>query len=134
MSTRSVDDLVVALGGTRTCKSEVSRTFAGPDESAGTFRTHRLDHAASAYVYLDATYLHPRFEASMAASNAVVIATGVTGARPEGRDRDGRGGTSTPIRPAQDVLPHLVARSHHVRCPASCCVLVGYGSCLPRWG
>ena len=44
VSTRSVDDLVLALGGTGISKSEVSRICAGLDESVGAFRTRRLDH------------------------------------------------------------------------------------------
>lgn len=78
VSTRSVDDLVVALGGTGISKSEVSRICTGLDESVGAFRTRRLDHARFPYVYLDATYLHVRTEAAMVVSKAVVIATGVT--------------------------------------------------------
>ncbi|MFX0538367.1 IS256 family transposase [Ornithinimicrobium sp. Y1847] len=78
VSTRSVDDLVVALGGTGISKSEVSRICARLDEAVGAFRTRRLDHAAFPYVYLDATYLHVRTEAAMVVSKAVVIATGVT--------------------------------------------------------
>ena len=78
VSTRSVDDLVVALGGTGISKSEVSRICARLDEAVGAFRTRRLDHAAFPYVYLDATYLHVRTEAAMVVSKAVVIATGAT--------------------------------------------------------
>ena len=78
MSTRSVDDLVVALGGTGISKSEVSRICAGLDEAVGAFRTRRLDHARFPYVYLDATYLHVRTEAAMVVSKAVVVAIGVT--------------------------------------------------------
>ncbi|WP_134772314.1 IS256 family transposase [Ornithinimicrobium flavum] len=78
MSTRSVDDLVTALGGTGISKSEVSRICAGLDEAVGAFRTRRLDHARFPYVYLDATYLHVRTEAAMVVSKAVVVATGVT--------------------------------------------------------
>ncbi|WP_131103154.1 IS256 family transposase [Ornithinimicrobium sufpigmenti] len=78
VSTRSVDDLVVALGGTGISKSEVSRICAGLDESVGAFRTRSLDHARFPYVYLDATYLHVRTEAAMVVSKAVVIATSVT--------------------------------------------------------
>ncbi|MFK5635657.1 transposase, partial [Ornithinimicrobium sp. LYQ103] len=50
VSTRSVDDLVVALGGTGISKSEVSRICAGLDETVGAFRTRRLDHARFPYV------------------------------------------------------------------------------------
>ena len=78
VSTRSVDDLVIALGGTGISKSEVSRICAGLDESVGAFRTRRLDHTRFPYIYLDATYLHVRTEQAMVVSKAVVVATGVT--------------------------------------------------------
>ena len=78
VSTRSVDDLVVALGGSGISKSEVSRICAGLDETVGAFRTRRLDHLEFPYVYLDATYLHVRTEQAMVVSKAVVVATGVT--------------------------------------------------------
>jgi putative transposase len=78
VSTRSVDELVIALGGTGISKSEVSRICAGLDESVGAFRTRRLDHTTFPYVYLDATYLHVRTEQGMVTSKAVVVATGVT--------------------------------------------------------
>ena len=61
VSTRSVDDLVAALGvDSGIKKSEVSRICAGLDEIVGAFRTRRLDHIEFPYVYLDATYLHVR--------------------------------------------------------------------------
>ena len=78
VSTRSVDDLVVALGGSGISKSEVSRICAGLDEIVGAFRTRRLDHVEFPYIYLDATYLHVRTEHGMVVSKAVVVATGVT--------------------------------------------------------
>src|SRR4051794_25780498 len=79
VSTRSVDDLVVALGvESGLSKSEVSRICAGLDEVVGAFRTRRLDHIEFPYVYLDATYLHVRNQASQVCSMAVVIATGIT--------------------------------------------------------
>ncbi len=78
VSTRSVDDLVIALGGSGISKSEVSRICAGLDESVGAFRARRLDHVEFPYVYLDATYLHVRTEHGMVVSKAVVVATGVT--------------------------------------------------------
>lgn len=80
VSTRSVDDLVTALGGTGISKSEVSRICAELDEGVGAFRTRRLDHITFPYVYLDATYLHVRTPgpAAMVVSKAVVVATGVT--------------------------------------------------------
>src|SRR3954467_100690 len=78
-STRSVDDLVAALGiDSGISKSEVSRICAGLDEVVGAFRTRRLDHAQFPYVYLDATYLHVRNQTSQVVSMAVVVATGIT--------------------------------------------------------
>ena len=79
VSTRTVDDLVVALGGTGISKSEVSRICAGLDEAVGAFRTRRLDHTEFPYVFLDATYLHVRTSRQgQVTSKAVVVATGVT--------------------------------------------------------
>ncbi|WP_377641753.1 IS256 family transposase [Oryzobacter terrae] len=79
VSTRSVDDLVAALGGTGMSKSEVSRICAGLDETVGAFRARTLGHAAFPYVFLDATYLHVREVArGQVVSKAVVVATGVT--------------------------------------------------------
>lgn len=79
VSTRSVDDLVGALGVESGIKrSEVSRICAGLDEIVGAFRTRRLDHVEVPYVYLDATYLHIRNGAGQVASMAVVLATGIT--------------------------------------------------------
>jgi putative transposase len=78
VSTRSVEDLVVAMGATGISKSEVSRICAGLDETVGAFRTRRLDHTEFPYVFLDATYLHVRAEHGLVVSKAVVVATGVT--------------------------------------------------------
>ena len=79
VSTRSVDDLVEAMGGDAgISKSEVSRICAGLDETVGAFRTRALDHTEFPYVYLDATYLHVRNQTSQVVSMAVVVATGVT--------------------------------------------------------
>ena len=79
VSTRSVDDLVAALGiDSGISKSEVSRICAGLDEVVGAFRTRPLDHIEFPYVYLDATYLHVRNATSQVTSMAVVIATGIT--------------------------------------------------------
>ena len=80
VSTRSVDDLVAALGiDAGISKSEVSRICAGLDAAVGAFRTRTLGHTTFAYVYLDATYLHVR-EVSLGqvVSKAVVVATGIT--------------------------------------------------------
>jgi putative transposase len=79
VSTRSVDDLVTALGiDSGISKSEVSRICAGLDEVVDAFRSRRLDHTEFPYVYLDATYLHVRNPASQVVSMAVVVATAIT--------------------------------------------------------
>ena len=79
VSTRSVDDLVAALGAeSGISKSEVSRICAGLDETVEAFRGRRLDHAEFPYVYLDATYLKVRNSVGQPASMATVVATGVT--------------------------------------------------------
>jgi putative transposase len=83
VSTRSVDDLVEALGvGSGISKSEVSRICSGLDEVVGAFRTRPLDHTGFPYVYLDATYLHVRAagtsgQPGQVTSMAVVVATGI---------------------------------------------------------
>ncbi|MDL2082274.1 IS256 family transposase, partial [Streptomyces sp. GXMU-J15] len=78
VSTRSVDDLVKALGSdTGISKSEVSRICGDLDGSLTAFRNRPLDHTRFPYVYLDATYLKARVDHQIA-SRAVVIATGVT--------------------------------------------------------
>jgi transposase-like protein len=81
ISTRSVDDLVEAMGGSGVSKSEVSRICANLDETVGAFRTRTLDHVEFPYIYLDATYLHVRNapgKGGQVVSMAVVVATGVT--------------------------------------------------------
>jgi transposase-like protein len=78
VSTRSVDDLVKALGSdTGISKSEVSRICAELDEQLDAFRTRPLDHIRFPYLFLDATYVKARVDHRIA-SQAVVIATGVT--------------------------------------------------------
>ncbi len=79
VSTRAVDDLVVAMGGCGISKSEVSRICAGLDERVAAFRNRTLGHTTFPYVYLDATYVNVRDDAlGQVVSRAVVVATGVT--------------------------------------------------------
>ena len=77
VSTRRVDDLVVAMGGTGISKSEVSRVCAQLDADVAAFRTRPLDEIAFPYVFLDATYCKVRINKRVV-SQAVVIATGVS--------------------------------------------------------
>jgi putative transposase len=81
VSTRSVEDLVVALGiDSGISKSEVSRICGGLDETVAAFRSRPLHHTTFPYLFLDATYLHVRRTGAggQVTSMAVVIATGVT--------------------------------------------------------
>jgi putative transposase len=77
VSTRRVDDLVVALGGTGISKSEVSRICAKLDAEVAAWRGRPLDEQAFPYVFLDATYCKVRINQRVV-SQAVVIATGVS--------------------------------------------------------
>lgn len=80
VSTRSVDDLVIALGcDTGISKSEVSRICAELDERVNKFRNRNLGHVKFAYVYLDATYIKVRDkQLGQVVSRAVVVAIGVS--------------------------------------------------------
>jgi transposase-like protein len=78
VSTRKVDDLVVALGlESGMSKSEVSRICGELDQSLEAFRARPLGHVEFPYVFLDATYVKAR-SAGRVVSKAIVIATGVT--------------------------------------------------------
>ncbi len=77
VSTRKVDDLVVALGiDSGVSKSSVSRICAELDEVVGAFRDRSLGHVEFPYVFLDATYVKAH-EGPHVVSKAVVVATGV---------------------------------------------------------
>lgn len=78
VSTRSIDDLVKALGAdSGISKSEVSRICAELDTQLTALRGRPLDHVRFPYVFLDATYCKARV-AHQIVSRAVVIATGIT--------------------------------------------------------
>jgi transposase-like protein len=66
-----VDDLVVALGiEPGISKSEVSCICAELDTVVGESRERRLDHIASPYLFLDATYITAHARASVVAKVA----------------------------------------------------------------
>jgi putative transposase len=77
VSTRRVDDLVVAMGGTGISRSQVSRICAQLDTDVAAWQARPLDEQAFPYVFLDATYCKVRINARVV-SQAVVIATGVS--------------------------------------------------------
>jgi transposase-like protein len=75
VSTRSVDDLVQAMGMSGISKSQVSRLCGEIDERVQTFLTRPLE-GDWPYIWLDATYVKVR-EAGRIVSKAVTIAVGV---------------------------------------------------------
>jgi transposase-like protein len=77
VSTRSVDELVQAMGMTGISKSQVSRLCGEIDDRVQTFLNRPLE-GDWPYVWLDATYVKVR-EAGRIVSVAVIIAVGVNG-------------------------------------------------------
>ncbi len=77
VSTRSVDDLVKAMGGTGISKSQVSRLCEEIDERVKAFLDRPLE-GEWPYVWLDATYVKVRRN-NRIVSVAVIVAVGVNG-------------------------------------------------------
>ncbi len=75
ISTRSVDDLVRALGGTGVSKSQVSRLCAEIDERVQAFLNRPIE-GTWPYLWIDATYLKSR-RAGRIVSVAVIVAVAV---------------------------------------------------------
>ena len=75
ISTRSVDNLVQALGGTGISKSQVSRLCEEIDERVGAFLNRPLE-GNWPYLWLDATYIKAR-EGGRIVSKAAIVAMGV---------------------------------------------------------
>jgi transposase-like protein len=75
VSTRSVDDLVKAMGGSGVSKSQVSRLCEEIDEKVNAFLTRPIE-GEWPYVWLDATYVKVR-KNNRIVSTAVIIAVGV---------------------------------------------------------
>lgn len=75
MSTRAVDDLVKAMGGSGVSKSQVSRLCEEIDERVNTFLARPIE-GAWLLLWIDATYLKVR-EAGRIVSLAVIVAVGV---------------------------------------------------------
>jgi putative transposase len=76
VSTRKVEDLVVALGLDGISKSEVSRICARLDEQVEAFRGRPL-LGRYPYLFLDATYEKVRDDSGRVVSMALVVAYGV---------------------------------------------------------
>src|SRR6201747_1134334 len=77
ISTRSVDDLVQAMGGTGVSKSQVSRLCQEIDERVGAFLDRPLE-GEWPYLWIDATYMKVRQDGRIV-SVAVIVAVGVNG-------------------------------------------------------
>jgi putative transposase len=75
ISTRSVDDLVKAMGGTGVSKSQVSRLCAEIDERVNAFLGRPIE-GSWPYLWIDATYLKSR-QGGRIASVAVIVAVAV---------------------------------------------------------
>ena len=75
VSTRSVDDLVKAMGGTGISKSQVSRLCADIDERVQAFLGRPIE-GSWPYLWIDATYLKSR-KGGRVVSVAVIVAVGV---------------------------------------------------------
>jgi putative transposase len=75
VSTRSVDDLVKAMGASGVSKSQVSRLVAEIDERVNAFLTRPIE-GEWPYLWIDATYLKVR-EGGRIVSTAVIIAVAV---------------------------------------------------------
>jgi len=75
VSTRSVDDLVKAMGASGVSKSQVSRLVAEIDERVNTFLARPIE-GEWPYLWIDATYLKVR-EGGRIVSTAAIIAVGV---------------------------------------------------------
>jgi len=75
ISTRAVDDLVKAMGGSGISKSQVSRLCEEIDERVNAVLSRPIE-GAWPYLWIDATYLKVR-EAGRIVSLAVVVAVGV---------------------------------------------------------
>ena len=75
ISTRAVDDLVKAMGGSGVSKSQVSRLCEEIDERVNAFLSRPIE-GTWPYLWIDATYVKVR-EAGRIVSLAVIIAIGV---------------------------------------------------------
>jgi transposase-like protein len=77
VSTRSVDDLVKAMGGTGISKSQVSRLCEEIDDKVKAFLERPIE-GDWPYLWIDATYVKQR-DAGRIVSAAVIVAVGVNG-------------------------------------------------------
>jgi putative transposase len=111
ISTRSVDDLVRAMGMEGISKSQVSRLCGEIDERVQTFLSRPIE-GEWPYVWLDATYVKARRDHHIV-SVAVIVAVGVN---TDGR-REVLGRRSATVRPSHSGSSSCAA-SHGAACAA----------------
>ena len=112
VSTRSVDDLVKAMGGTGISKSQVSRLCEDIDERVQAFLGRPIE-GGWPYLWIDATYLKSR-KGGRVVSVAVIVAVGV--------NTDGRRevlGVATAPRKPRSSGPSSFARLPIAACAVS---------------
>jgi transposase-like protein len=112
ISTRSVDDLVKAMGMSGISKSQVSRLCAEIDDKVKAF-LHRPIEGDWPYLWIDATYVKVRSNGRIV-SVAVTVAVGVNA---DGR-REILGMMSAPRKPSRSG-PRSCASSPGAVCAAS---------------
>jgi transposase-like protein len=119
ISTRSVDDLVKAMGAGGMSKSQVSRLCSEIDERVNAFLTRPLE-GAWPHLWLDATYLKVR-EGGRIISRAVIVAVAV--AVNEDGKREVLGVATGPLgsRDVLDRLPPQPRRTRSARRQAGDC-------------
>ena len=114
ISTRSVDELVKAMGMEGISKSQVSRLCAEIDERVQTFLCRPIE-GDWRYLWLDATYVKARRDHHIV-SVAVIVAVGV--------NTDGR----------REVLGMTIGNSEAARAgPSSCAVPPGVACAASSW-
>lgn len=82
VSTRSVDDLVKAMGASGVSKSQVSRLLAEIDERVNAFLTRPIE-GEWPYLWIDATYLKVREGGRIVSTAAIIAVRGNTDGRRE---------------------------------------------------
>jgi len=125
ISTRAVDDLVHAMGGTGVSKSEVSRLCKEIDERVQAFLNRPLE-GDWPFVWLDATYVKARRNQRIV-SLAVIMAVGVN---TDGR-REVLGmkiGLSGHAVGAEGAQPRLSGPSSCASSPATACAASSWSS------
>ncbi len=131
VSTRSVDDLVQAMGASGISKSQVSRLCAEIDERVNAFLDRPIE-GEWPYLWLDATYVKVRQDGRIV-SLAATIATAVnTDGRREVLGGTGQGSGRAAAGMPVEGWPLAPARPRPSG-PSSCTALLGEASVASNW-